>query len=83
MITPDLDRAVWRKSSRSSASGSNCVEVAELSDSVGVRDSKDPAGPVLCFSPYSWASFTTGLRDGPWSSEPIRDGVEAAYPAGR
>lgn len=63
MITPDLDRAVWRKSSRSSASGSNCVEVAEVADVIGVRDSKDPAGPVLLFSPYSWTSFTTGLRD--------------------
>ncbi|MDG4829831.1 DUF397 domain-containing protein [Solwaraspora sp. WMMD1047] len=63
MITPDLGRAVWRKSRRSSASGSNCVEVAELADVVGVRDSKDPVGPVLRFSPYSWTSFTTGLRD--------------------
>lgn len=63
MITPDLDRAAWRKSSRSSASGSDCVEIVEVADVIGVRDSKDPAGPVLLFSPYSWTSFTTGLRD--------------------
>lgn len=63
MITPDLDRAVWRKSSRSSASGSDCVEVAEVADVIGVRDSKDPAGPVLLFSPHSWTTFTMGLRD--------------------
>jgi hypothetical protein len=58
----DLDRITWRKSSRSSASGSNCVEVAELAGAVGVRDSKDPAGPVLRFSPYAWTSFINGLR---------------------
>lgn len=63
MNTPDLDRAVWRKSSRSSASGSDCVEVAEMTGVVGVRDSKDPAGPVLLFSPDSWTGFTISLRD--------------------
>lgn len=64
MTAPDLAHAVWRKSSRSGPNDSNCVEMAELSESVGVRDSKDPAGPVLLFSPYSWTSFTAGLRDG-------------------
>ncbi len=38
----------WRKSRRSGG-GDNCVEVAFASDgSVGVRDSKDRTGPVLC-----------------------------------
>nr|MDT0662110.1 DUF397 domain-containing protein [Micromonospora sp. DSM 115978] len=54
---------VWRKSGRSSASGSDWIEVAEVAEVIGVRDSKDPAGPVLLFSPYSWTSFTTVLRD--------------------
>lgn len=64
MTAPDLSRAVWRKSSRSGANDSNCVEIAELTRTVGVRDSKDPAGPVLLFSPNSWTSFTTSLRAG-------------------
>jgi hypothetical protein len=34
----------WRKSSRSSGQGGNCVE---LSDTGAVRDSKNPAGAVL------------------------------------
>jgi hypothetical protein len=34
----------WRKSSRSSGQGGNCVE---LSDTGAVRDSKNPAGGVL------------------------------------
>jgi hypothetical protein len=62
MTTADLDRTVWRKSSRSSASGSDCVEVAELAEAVGVRDSKDVTGPVLRFTPYAWTRFTSGLH---------------------
>jgi len=50
MSAQDLSRAIWRKSSRSSASGSNCVEVAALTGgTIGVRDSKDPYGPSFLF----------------------------------
>lgn len=38
----------WRKSSHSSPTGSDCVELADLGDRVvGVRDSKNPTGPIL------------------------------------
>ncbi|MEQ4301867.1 DUF397 domain-containing protein [Plantactinospora sp. B6F1] len=54
----DLTGAIWRKSTRSSNGGSTCVEVAKnLPDIVGVRDSKDPAGPVLTFGPTAWRAF--------------------------
>lgn len=43
METTVCQGADWRKSTRSS-SGGECVEVAF---SGAVRDSKDPAGPVL------------------------------------
>lgn len=57
----DLSRAVWRKAS---ASGNgNCVEVAvNLPGAVAVRDSKDPAGPTLTFTPGAWHAFTARLR---------------------
>jgi hypothetical protein len=49
--------ARWVKSSFSFANG-NCVEVAELpGDMVGVRDSRDPGGPVLRFTRAEWAAF--------------------------
>ena len=43
--------AIWVKSSLSFSNG-NCVEVAELpGGSVGVRNSREPAGTVLRFTP--------------------------------
>jgi Domain of unknown function (DUF397) len=32
-----------------------------------VRDSKDPAGPALTFTPAQWAAFTAGIRTGEFS----------------
>lgn len=56
----ELIGARWRKSSRSSGNGGNCVEVADnLPGVVGVRDSKDPAGPALTFTPMAWRAFVT------------------------
>lgn len=60
----DLTHAVWRKSSRSGGGGA-CVEVAELADGGrAVRDSKNPTGPALRFTPADWAIFTTCIRSG-------------------
>ncbi|WP_433528980.1 DUF397 domain-containing protein [Micromonospora sp. CA-263727] len=54
----DLSNARWRKSTRSNSSAGDCVEVADnLAGVVAVRDSKDPAGPVLAFDPAAWRSF--------------------------
>ena len=54
----------WRKSSRSGDLGA-CVEVALARGIVGVRDSKDPGGPVLVFPAGAWSAFT--------SAPPTRD----------
>ncbi|MCN0153836.1 DUF397 domain-containing protein [Salinispora arenicola] len=65
MTTPDSAVPAWRKSSRSSANGSDCVEVAGLGEGLAVRDSKDPCGPVLVFGSAAWTSFVAGLRTAP------------------
>jgi len=66
--TMDLSRAAWRKSSRSTQSGS-CVEVAVVPASgegpdtvVAVRDSKNRDGSVLAFTPAEWHAFTTRVK---------------------
>jgi hypothetical protein len=46
----------WRKSSWST-SEANCVEVAARGALTAVRDSKNPAGPVLAFPVSSWVEF--------------------------
>lgn len=51
------ERAAWRKSSYSTSTGSNCVEVAVLPDAIGVRDSKRPAAGRLAVSPPAWSAF--------------------------
>ncbi|RDI68097.1 DUF397 domain-containing protein [Nocardia pseudobrasiliensis] len=60
----DLSTAVWFKSSRSYASG-DCLEVAYLAQGmVGIRDSKQPTGPALLFTPTEWSAFTADLMTG-------------------
>lgn len=60
----ELSGAKWFKSSRSGAS-KDCVEIAFLDGGiVGVRDSKNPAGPALVFTPAEWQAFTAGVADG-------------------
>lgn len=61
----DLADAKWRKSTRSGSNGGDCVEVADnLPNLVAVRDSKDPAGPALTFSPNAWTSFVRSTKPG-------------------
>jgi hypothetical protein len=60
----------WRKSSYSYANG-NCLEMGELPDGdIGVRDSKDPGGPVLKFTPDEWREFLRAVCAGIASAPP-------------
>ena len=59
-----ISHVEWRKSSHSSASGSDCIEVAEVADMVAVRDSKDPCGPAYLFGRQQWAALLRAVRTG-------------------
>jgi hypothetical protein len=63
-ISIDLAGARWRKSTRSGPYSDNCVEVAFVDSAVALRDSKDPTGPVLLFTPEEWLAFVGGTKDG-------------------
>jgi hypothetical protein len=52
----------WRKSSRCGTNA--CVEVAEVDGQYLVRDSKNPGGPVLSFTPEEWTAFVAGVAAG-------------------
>ena len=57
----------WRKST---ASGdTNCVEVSLAGESVLMRHSRSPHGPVLSFSRPEWEAFLTGVRDGEFDTD--------------
>ncbi|HEX3786700.1 MAG TPA: DUF397 domain-containing protein [Pseudonocardiaceae bacterium] len=49
----------WHRSSYSDGGTGNCVEVAVGPSRVGVRDSKNTAGPTLAFPQSSWRTFLT------------------------
>lgn len=53
----------WRKASYSSGSGA-CVEIAVLSDdTIGIRDSKNPA-TTLAVTPAAWTTFLATTKHG-------------------
>jgi Domain of unknown function (DUF397) len=58
---PVADVTQWRKSSYSGYNG-NCVETTTAGGQVLVRDSKNPGGGMLTFTPGEWAAFLSTIR---------------------
>jgi len=55
---------IWRKATASNPSGS-CVEMAAMGDGhVGVRNSRQPDGPIVVFTRAEIAAFLTGAKAG-------------------
>lgn len=52
---------MWRKSSRSNASGA-CVEIVRRPNFAAVRDSKNPAVGALVFGGAAWEAFHSAVR---------------------
>ena len=53
----------WVKARSSNHNGA-CVELASASGNIAMRDSKDPAGPVLVYTATEFAAFLDGARNG-------------------
>jgi hypothetical protein len=53
----------WLKSEASTASG-QCVEIASAVGKIAIRDSKDPDGPILVYTPTEFSAFLEGARNG-------------------
>lgn len=58
-----MNELQWIKASQSADQG-ECVEMAANGDSVLVRDSKDPGGPVLRCTKSEFAAWIDGAKDG-------------------
>ncbi|SNS52721.1 protein of unknown function [Actinomadura meyerae] len=52
----------WRKSTHSGNDGGDCVELADLGEVVGLRDSKDPDGPKLVVRRAEFSALLTSLK---------------------
>ncbi|HEX6470651.1 MAG TPA: DUF397 domain-containing protein [Streptosporangiaceae bacterium] len=57
---------IWRKSSWSGPNGQQCVEAARIpgAHQIAARDSKQPAGPHLCFDSAVWRRFVDSVKAG-------------------
>lgn len=67
----ELASASWIKAAASNTSG-GCVEVAHVGPWTVLRDSKNPDGPVHCFTSHEWACFLDGARNGEFDPPPGR-----------
>ncbi|MDA8372554.1 MAG: DUF397 domain-containing protein [Nocardiopsaceae bacterium] len=54
---PEPSHLIFRKSSYSGSTTQNCVEVAEMSGAVAVRDSQNPNLGHLTFGAAEWRAF--------------------------
>jgi len=55
---------IWRKATASNPSG-NCVELSAMgAGHVGVRNSRQPDGPIVVFTRAEIAAFLTGAKAG-------------------
>jgi hypothetical protein len=61
----ERDSLAWLKAQQSSNNGA-CIEIASTNDrnKVAIRDSKDPDGPILVYTPLEFSAFLDGARNG-------------------
>nr|WP_254716749.1 DUF397 domain-containing protein [Actinomadura sp. WMMB 499] len=52
----------WRKSSHSGHEGGDCVEIADLTPVIGIRDSKNPDGAKLALDRVAWRALVREIK---------------------
>jgi Domain of unknown function (DUF397) len=67
----DAERAElnWVKAKRSGSNG-QCIEIASAADKIAIRDSKDPDGPILVYTPGEFKAFLHGTQNGEFDRFP-------------
>ena len=64
VIKADLSKAVWQHSPESNLDEPH-IEIAFLDEgNVALRNSHEPDGTVLIYTPAEWEAFVLGARDG-------------------
>lgn len=59
----ERENLAWRKAQQSTNNG-QCVEIASAVGKIAIRDSKDPDGPILVYTPAEFSAFLAGARNG-------------------
>lgn len=65
MNAPEPPNTHWRKSTYSGAHENECVEIADLSDRIAIRDSKSPHTGHLTITRQHFAMLITHLASQP------------------
>jgi hypothetical protein len=65
IVLSDIEREglTWVKAQYSGSNG-QCVEIASVVDKIAIRDSKDPDGPILVYTPGEFKAFLHGAQNG-------------------
>ena len=59
----ELADLTWTKARASTHNGA-CVEIAATANKIAMRDSKDPDGAILVYTPVEFRAFLDGARNG-------------------
>lgn len=63
----ERESLAWLKAHGSTSNG-QCVEIASAVGNIAMRDSKDPDGPILVYTPSEFRAFLDGARNGEFDS---------------
>ena len=63
LTEPERAALSWVKSQASTYNG-QCVEIASAPGKIAIRDSKNPTGPILVYTPAEFKAFISSVRNG-------------------